>query len=412
MLKQYYNEQKMLCEQNSSNKPFITYPDKKPNVILIVMESVAYRYFGVCNDNENTTPNLNKRKANMIIFNRYNTTCPVTEKALFSINQSMYDSYYGGVIADHINYPNKSYIGLGEVFHNNKYNCAFFHSGSLNYNNQKGFFSRTKVFQLFDIDNIEWDKEKHKVNWGIMEEPTIEAIKSWIKSNKDNPFFIEYETITPHHPYSTIEGFTPFGTSDDLSRYKNGIFYLDYNFEKLIQFLESENIADNTIIIFIGDHGEAFGEHPNNYIHTNNIYQENLHIPLVIYNNRITPSTIEKNTLGNHVDLGPTILDLCSMEIPTNWMGCSLLRKNENDPHVIYFSSLSEHFGIRKDDLKIMFKRDYSKPEVYNIYDDPEESNNLFTPDFYEENKELYKLSEDWKVKQEQMLYYFDEVIK
>lgn len=79
-----------------------------------------------------------------------------------------------------------------------------------------------------------------------------EKAVDWIKENKDNPFFLYYATTNIHHPFTPAERF--IGTSE-AGMYGDFIHELDWIVGEIMQTLEDEGIADNTMIILTSDNG-------------------------------------------------------------------------------------------------------------------------------------------------------------
>ncbi len=80
---------------------------------------------------------------------------------------------------------------------------------------------------------------------------------SWIKENKDNPLFMYYATTNIHHPFTPAEQFV--GKSK-LGMYGDFILELDWIVGEVMQTLEDEGIADNTMIILTSDNGGMFNK--------------------------------------------------------------------------------------------------------------------------------------------------------
>jgi arylsulfatase A-like enzyme len=114
-----------------------------------------------------------------------------------------------------------------------------------------------------------------------------------------------------------------------VSQYDGAIAYMDSQLERLAARLKELGTYDNTLIVVVSDHGEAFGEH-DVVGHGQTLYQHQVLVPLLIkYPGQRTAQTI--NNLVGHVDLLPTVLDALELEIPSGLHGRSLLRLHPND---------------------------------------------------------------------------------
>lgn len=105
---------------------------------------------------------------------------------------------------------------------------------------------------------------------------------------------------------------------------------MDFHVGKLIQFLSREKILKNTLIVITSDHGESFGEHKE-FQHGYFVYNTTLRIPLLFYlPEKLSPKSV--TTFVSLVDVAPTILDICDIEIPDPIQGKSLLQDPQSRP--------------------------------------------------------------------------------
>jgi arylsulfatase A-like enzyme len=110
-------------------------------------------------------------------------------------------------------------------------------------------------------------------------------------------------------------------TDDDISHlidlYDSEIHYVDAQIGKVLDMLKQEKVYDDTMVVIMGDHGEAFREHETIF-HGNFPYDEVLHVPLILKppNNDVGPETVS-NTVSI-VDILPTILDLLGVDDSPN----------------------------------------------------------------------------------------------
>ena len=144
-------------------------------------------------------------------------------------------------------------------------------------------------------------------------EVQVAAAKRFLEDRGEDPFFLWLHLMDPHGPYVDHEAFGY--SSDDIGRYDSEISYLDGALGELLRSVKTLGRDRDTIIVINSDHGEAFGEHGTRF-HGTTLYEEQVHIPLIIRVPGIAPGRIA-STVGN-IDIVPTVLDLLDEpSIPT-----------------------------------------------------------------------------------------------
>jgi choline-sulfatase len=194
--------------------------------------------------------------------------------------------------------------------------------------------------------------------------------------------------------------FAPLDTAQKRREYVNFYAYLnklaDQHVMTVLDTLEEAGLSDNTVILRFADHGEgglSHGMREKAYT----VYEEMIHIPLIVHNPKLYPEPLETDALYDHLDLMPTILDLAGVSDPQSYaMGASIVpvmrdpKKSVQDHTVFSFDDLfflpastpGGHIrAIREDDwtYAVYFGLDGSgvQYELYNIKSDPGQMDNL-----------------------------------
>ena len=170
--------------------------------------------------------------------------------------------------------------------------------------------------------------------------------------------------------------------------YDQAIRYLDDQLAPLLDTLDQLGIADDTLIIIFGDHGESMTEHGILFEH-HGLYEPTLHVPLIFrYPKRFQAGHCISQPL-QHSDIAPTLLDLAGIEIPKQMEGQSLVplleRKSDHRLHETVVSAESTwqvKWSLRTDRYKFILAREpdwYGNPmrELYDIQSDAHELYNL-----------------------------------
>lgn len=106
---------------------------------------------------------------------------------------------------------------------------------------------------------------------------------------------------------------------DDIApiknRYINSVHHLDMQFGRVFDYLKTNNLLDNTIVVLIGDHGEEFMEH-GFWGHNSTFVDEQVRTPLVIYTPGMKP--LVSDDMSSHMDVIPTLMPLLGVTNPSS----------------------------------------------------------------------------------------------
>ena len=179
--------------------------------------------------------------------------------------------------------------------------------------------------------------------------------------------------------------------------YDSMVYDEDQHFSSIIETLKHEGLLNKTIIIFYSDHGEEFGEH-GLYDHGAHIYDEIVHVPLILFIPRMGGKEI--NALAQGVDIMPTILDLVGIKTPKHVQGKSLLPvilgTKESVRDYAFSQTVSNFFSIRSKEWKYITNF-VGDEELYNLKQDPSEKENLVSMESNISSEMREKLEEHLK---------------
>ena len=169
---------------------------------------------------------------------------------------------------------------------------------------------------------------------------------------------------------------------------------LDRNIGRTLDYLDKNNLTNNTIVIYVSDQGFYMGEH--GWFDKRFMYEESFRTPMVMrYPGVIKPGTISNDMVMN-LDIAPTMLDIAGVSAPADMQGKSFLpvlsNKKAKGRDAMYYHyyengehAVSPHFGIRTERYKLI--RFYTRVKGWELYDlkkDPNEMNNVFGKKGYE----------------------------
>jgi len=132
-----------------------------------------------------------------------------------------------------------------------------------------------------------------------------DAIEKLMQRDRKRPFLLYVHFEAPHYPYVTHEGIPSFGSRpSDL--YDHELAYADRYVGMLLEYLETEGLMQDTIVVVFGDHGEEFQEHGGTQ-HSRTLHAESVRVPLVIHIPGRSSSRVK--TRVSLVDVFPTLMD-------------------------------------------------------------------------------------------------------
>jgi len=188
-----------------------------------------------------------------------------------------------------------------------------------------------------------------------------------------------------------------------IQHYHAATTFMDAQVGLLLDALDRLKLWDNTVVVFIGDHGWHLGEH-NGYWAKMSLMEESARAPLIVYapgkkSNAVSPR------LAEFVDLFPTLTDLCGLPLPSGLEGISLapVLDDPNRPwKKAVFTVVSRAGGlgraVRTETHELIVWPDGSE-QLYNHARDPGEYENLALDTRYKETAESLRqlLKEGWQ---------------
>lgn len=246
-------------------------------------------------------------------------------------------------------------------------------------------FGLHQGFQTYD-DSLNSHKMYNNYTSEIPATEVYRKYMQWFEKNYHKRFFAWVHLYDPHAPYVAPKRFAEKFGKDYSGRYDAEIAFTDEAVGKIIQSLEKKKLLENTLVVIVGDHGEAFGEHQE-YGHGIFCYEEALKVPLVIYNKRLFPKPVRVEGRVNIVDIMPTLLELYRIENSTGIQGKSFISLIHGDaeekPRGFYFESIHGQnemnwapvIGILDGTYKYI---SLPEPELYDLGKDPLEKENLY----------------------------------
>ncbi|MCB0190913.1 MAG: sulfatase [Anaerolineae bacterium] len=348
------------------------------NVILFVLESVPAEYVEAYGGTYPVTPQLNKYRQSSLLFKNIYAHAPASNKSLFTLLSSVYPWISYQSLTQQT--PEIDLPTLSSELKKNNYRTAFLSAADMSFQRGDEFLSHRQFDNFEDVNGLTCDRQAFDLEWafsdGIDEECMIDAFSAWQNVKPEDPFFAMMWTVGTHYPYFVVGEETDYGVNDEaFNRYLNALHHSDKTLGRLMDVLKKQDLLETTLVVVVGDHGEAFGRH-DQFGHASNIYEENIHVPLMFINSSLF-SGQENTTIGGHVDVAPTIMNILDLPIPVEWQGRSLFDHNRSG-RTYFFSPWSDVlFGYREGNLKFIFNATVNTTQVYDLSIDTHETTDL-----------------------------------
>ena len=410
--------------------------EQKPNIILIITDDQGYGDIGYNGNPHIKTPNLDLLATNSMRFNNFyvSPVCAPTRSSLltgrYSLRTGVTDTYNGGAMMSN------DEITLAEILKENNYQTGIFGKWHLGDNypfrptdqgfheslihlsggiGQVGDFTNYYKGNRSYFDPILWHNNEQKKYEGYCSDIfTDEAIK-FIEENKSNQFFCYLSFNAPHTPlqvpdkyYDLYKNVDPSVISEsekismteknvlDAKRIYGMVTNIDDNVGKLVSKLKELNIDKNTILIFMTDNGPQQFRYVSNLRGLkSSVYNGGIKVPFYLSYPKIHDAGLDIDNFSAHIDVLPSLLDLCDIETPKNIKidGKNFLNKSTEERSFFSYwtrksPELYQNMSLNKGNYKLVGNTNYDSPierfELFDIDNDPYEMENLI-----ENKKEL-----------------------
>ena len=355
------------------------------NVIVMILESVGAKYLSNYGSVYATTPNLLEESRHAVVFDNIYAHAPYTFETFMAVNFSVYPGVPwcyapAGWAPDwHPQLPPT----FASVLHQRGWRTAYLHNGDMDWGGEKSVIAQAGYETIEDYHDMQ---APALTSWGAEDRFLIDRLIQWIDEKPGQPFLAYCWTDQTHNPYARRPGSKPvnFFTehqppthAEALARYLNVLHETDGHLGRLFAALRERGLADDTLVVITGDHGEAFADPHDQQGHGFSVFEEEVHVPLMIWNPRLFPEGRRMAGIGGHVDLNPTVADILGAEIPDGWQGHSLFASARPD-RTFFVASVDDYvMGIREDRWKYIFEATSGRETLFDLAADPREQVNL-----------------------------------
>jgi arylsulfatase A-like enzyme len=222
-------------------------------------------------------------------------------------------------------------------------------------------------------------------SWGGDDRILVDQLLAWIDRDRTRPFLGVAWTINSHHPYEPLPGqeTIDFFKGDlppddyDLGRYLNTLHETDREMGRLFDGLRQRGLADDTLVLVAGDHGQGFGSPHATWGHGFRVYDENVRVPFLVWNPRLFPKGRRVSKVTSHVDINPTVAHILGLPPDPSWEGWSVFAPQHPPRAYFYAANDAYLMGVRDGDWKYILNATRGSQELFDLARDPDEQANL-----------------------------------
>ena len=381
---------------------------KKPNIVIVLVDTLRADTVGAYGYSRKVTPHIDELAKKSVIFKNAHAAASWTVPSVTSLFTGVYPWSHGVIYAEIGDRTIKTqqklsdkFVTLAESFKQRGY-ATFCISANYHLHEQYG------LAQGFDYDKVFYFSDREQVDGQVR--LWLPEIKKLQQRGKPYLFYVHY--FDPHLPYKYVEPFTAQVNSQitiedatrwgaiDLNSTKQREDYLaDPAKMRLIRDLYDGEVAaaddsvgkllaqlpdlDNTLVVFISDHGEAFGEHQN-FSHGGDLYTETLRVPLMVKLPKNAHAGLVVQDQVSLIDLYPTLMKLVGGEKPKYlagvdlaplWSGGQLASRmlfamTQRSSKYVWFGAIGPQY-------KLLYHDSANRYELYDMEEDLHELNNV-----------------------------------
>lgn len=378
---------------NGCTRPEASTPQAEiRKVVLISLDTLRADALGAYDHNLNSTPHIDRFSATSVVFDDTLSTAPSTALSHKSIFTSLYPSVHK---TSRKSVPTESGPSPLETLQD-----AGFLTGAVTGGGAlRSQFGFDRGFDHYYELDAKTRREGNEI-------PVLrDEVTRWLEAHHDESFFLFVHTYQPHYPYdppaeleyehagwyrgrlepSGNEGphydENPMSPEDyrylrDL--YRAEVEYTDAFVGSVLAELRRHRIDDETIVILLSDHGEAFGE--KGHVGHNHLRDVILRTPLIVHVPGIDPRRVQAPV--SLIDVMPTLFELLELERPYDFQGRSLAAFLDGEtpwgPDRVRIAETPGQAYVQRHPFAMLYKPDReATPQLFDIELDPNEETDV-----------------------------------
>ncbi len=361
---------------------------KGKNVVFYVMESVRRQSLELYGYHRQTMPALNTMADNALVFDQAYVVQPRSSKAYTALGL--------GVTPDPrlrpLSWQPERVLGQDSLINRLIDDGRRFYIGT---SQPRGSDKMEEFYDALSNQRVEAIVTRETLQpseFSANDKGLSQAFVSWAKQSTQ-PFVSLLWTECAHMPYKAP--ISPFGQQRLIDKYDNCLRSIDDALAELVKGLTDSGQLDDTLLVILGDHGEALGEKFDRG-HGNYLYEHSLRIPVVIYNPALFEQRVDVSARFQIKDIPSTLLYLLGLDDEIN-QSINIFSKGDRD--TLFFSNVYQDFklGFLSQQIKFIYRPTYDLVSIFDLQSDPDENINIVN---------RYSREELVKMKKRALLWY------
>jgi len=365
------------------------------NILIVLLDATRNDHVSYNGYKRNTTPNIDKLAQNSMVFDRAHSEASYTLASTGTLLTGLPPDYHG-VISKYYSSLNKKIPTIAKLFSAKGYFTGAI-SGNPNFGKAYGYHRGFSEFRELFLNNP-----------APLAEEFINPFSEMLEQANGKPFFIYLHIREPHDPFIMPKPFLgrfqsafvehseelkKFGDTFHISYvdeddnpdllkkiYDENLAYGDWVAGQILALVKQKNLSEQTITVFISDHGEAIGEH-GMIGHGHVLYQQGIRIPLMIQIPGVVAGHVDTPAITS--DLIKTFTDL--FDLPYAYSdfsyGENLFNLQSERRHVARSINVAQypHYMVKQFPYKMILRLPIANEniKVFNLDNDPGENMNI-----------------------------------
>jgi phosphoglycerol transferase MdoB-like AlkP superfamily enzyme len=282
----FFNQEKTLSLINLKEHP-------KPNLLIIVWESLTAKALNLSVDQQEVLPGFNKLIQEGIYFSNIYAAGDRTDKGIVAV----LSGYPAQPTTSIIKEPGKAskLPALGKIFSDEGYHNSFYYGGELEFANMKAYLLQGGFHRFISKDNF--NKKDINSKWGTHDGVVAQRLQQDLV-HSPQPFFATWLTLSSHEPYeipveNAIQG------KDEKTKYLRSLHYTDSVVYSFVRNAREQSWWTNSLLVIVADHGHRFP--------LSNDRSDDFKIPLLLLGGALNSVNKIFEGVGNQTGIPATI---------------------------------------------------------------------------------------------------------